>query len=137
MPKRPSLVLKSRIEGLWNKNEGEETRHGWLFYQDLTWKPLKIPLSLTFRYALFDSDTWDERIYTYENDVLYGYSVPALDGNGVRTYLLISWSPLRQLELWIRYAETWYSNKTSVGTGLEMSEGNKRSEIKVQLAVKF
>jgi hypothetical protein len=133
----PSILLKNRIEILWNKAEGEKNRHGYLVYQDLSWKPLKYPVSLSLRYALFDADSYDERIYTYENDVLYGYSVPAFDGNGVRTFLLISWSPFRFLECWIRYGQTWYSDKTSVGTGLELSEGNTRSEVKVQVAVKF
>ncbi len=132
-----SLLLKSRIEALWNNTEENGIRNGWLFYQDLAYKPARLPFSLTFRYALFDCDTYDERMYAYENDVLYGYAVPAYDGRGIRTYLLLNCSPFRFLEFWIRYGQTWYSDRTSVGTGLERSEGNTRSEIKVQVAFKF
>jgi hypothetical protein len=133
----PSCLLKSRIETIWNKNEETGTKRGYLVYQDINFKPPKYPVSLSFRYALFDCDSYDERLYAYENDVPYSYSVPAYDGSGVRTYLLVNWSPFRFLELWIKYSQTWYFNKNTIGTGLEMSEGNTRSEVKVEVVFKF
>ena len=89
------------------------------------------------RYALFDTDSYETRIYTYENDVMYGFSVPALEGTGIRCFLLVSWKPWRFLEIWARYAQTFYNDRNVIGTGLETIEGNMKSEIKFQALFRF
>ena len=96
-------------------------------------KPQNFPLSFSFRYALFNTGSYATRMYTYENDVLYGYSVPALEGKGIRCYLLIASQPFKFLECWVRYAHLFYSDRNAIGTGPETITGNTKSEIKVQI----
>lgn len=108
-----------------------------MIYQDVIWRPENIPWSLTARYALFDTDTFDERIYAYENDVLYAFSVPAYYYKGSRAYLLFRYQASRRLECWLRYGMTWFANTNSLGSGLDEITGDTRSEIKVQVRVKF
>ena len=64
---------------------------GMLLLQDVSYKFQRIPLILWVRYCIFKSDDWDSRLYTYENDLLYSYSIPALSGEGTRTYFLAKW----------------------------------------------
>ena len=45
------------------------------------------PLSLRLRLQGFDAREWANRIYTYEHDVLYAYSIPAVYGLGGRRYI--------------------------------------------------
>lgn len=132
-----SVVFKSRVEFLTFKVGENATRNGFLIYQDVTYRPKNSPLDLTFRYALFDTDTYDERIYAYENDVLYAFSIPAYYYRGSRAYVLVKYSLGRNIDLWIRYAQTFYDNRTSVGSGMDAVNGRLRSEIKTQIRFKF
>lgn len=134
----PSIKLRSRVE-LIDYYEHESTaQHGYMIYQDVMYKALSKPLSITFRYALFDTDGYDSRIYAYENDVLYSYSLPALSEKGSRTYLLLNYNVTRNIEVWLRYAQTFYNNKNIISEGsLGEIMGNTKSEIKAQIRFSF
>jgi hypothetical protein len=87
---------------------------------------------------VFDSKSYDSRVYIYENDVLYGYSVPALYYKGQRAYLLLNWDITRHFEIWIRIAQSIFDNKQTLQAGsLNQINGNTKSEIKFQLRLKF
>ena len=47
------------------------------------------PLSFRFRLQGFDAREWANRIYIYEHDVLYAFSIPATYGLGGRAYLCL------------------------------------------------
>lgn len=136
-PVIPNIQMINRFEILENQPEGSGKHYGYLVSQDVIVKPTKLPFSVTFRYALFDTWSYNERIYSYENDVLYGYSVPAYEGKGIRCFLLFNWSPLRKLEIWLRYAQTFYTDRTTIGTGLDQIDGDLKSEIKLQVRVRL
>lgn len=133
----PNLLLASRAEVVFNQPAAGGRRQGFLIYQEAVWTAGSIPLSLAARYALFDTDTYDERLYTYERDLRYSFSIPAYYYNGQRVYLMIKYSPYPWADLWIRYAATFYANAESVGTGPDASQGNTRSDIRAQLLLKF
>ncbi len=131
-----TLTLRNRMEWIWNTSNASVSKQGYLMYQDVIWKP-QSALSFTARYAIFDTDTYDERIYAYENDVLYAFSVPAYYYKGSRAYLLVRWQTLRNLDAWLKISQTWYSNRTIIGSGLDEITGNTKSEVKLQLRYKF
>ncbi|MDY0078010.1 MAG: hypothetical protein RBR87_12135 [Bacteroidales bacterium] len=133
----PSFNLKNRAEFIVYKHQEKPESTGFIIFQDIQYRPLDSPLQLTFRYAIFDADTYDSRVYTYENDVLYAFSIPAFYEKGTRMYLLAKWSVSRSIDLWARIGQTWYSNRNVIGTGLEMIEGNQRTDAKIQLRIKF
>jgi hypothetical protein len=128
--------LKSRIE-LSSYSIKENNQWGYLIYQDIQYNVLKFPLTLTFRVAVFDTESYDDRIYAYEPDVLYGFSVPAYYGEGTRLIFVLKYSILENLDLWFRIANTYYSNQDGLGSGLDAIEGRNRTDIKLQLRLKF
>ncbi|MCS6916116.1 MAG: helix-hairpin-helix domain-containing protein [Chitinophagales bacterium] len=132
-----SVTLRSRLEAVRYRHLPQGPHRGWLIYQDVIWKQLGSPLQLTGRFALFDADDYDARIYAYENDVLYVYSVPAFYNRGIRSYLLARYSFSRALDLWLRLAATYYSNLKTIGSGLSEIDGPVKSEIKAELRVRF
>ncbi|HTX88534.1 MAG TPA: helix-hairpin-helix domain-containing protein [Bacteroidales bacterium] len=132
----PALLLRSRFEFLEDHYEMQPVRHGCLLFQDFIYKPLRFPVSLVFRYALFSTDSWDERMYAYEPEVLYGYSVPALDGEGIRCLLMVHVKIIRNLEATIRFAETRYTDRSVIGTGPDLIHGNSKSELEIQLKIR-
>lgn len=132
----PSLQFKNRIE-LINYQTYNYSGNGFLIFQDLNWRPKQGPWALSIRYALFDTDSYDERIYAYENDVLYAYSIPAYYYRGSRYYILIKRSVTRNIDMWIRFAQTYFNNRQTIGSGLDEIKGRTKSEIKMQLLFKF
>ena len=69
------------------------------------------PLSLRLRVQAFDAREWANRIYCYEHDVLYAFSIPATYGLGGRAYLCLKWQIIPQLALYFRLSESVYARK--------------------------
>ncbi len=114
------------------RNEDGSNEHGYFLCQDIAYKPENKPFSLTFRYAIFDAKDYNARIYAYENDVLYSFSVPALYGKGMRIYLLGKVKLFNALTLYARIGRTIYSDRDEVGSGLTLIEGNHKTDLKVE-----
>jgi len=130
------VYFKNRIEIL-NYQIDDNIDKGFLFYQDIIIKPVKPKFSLYFRYSVFDTDTYDTRIYAYENDVLYAFSIPAYYNKGIRYYIMLKYKFGYKLDTWIRFSQTSYSDRNIIGSGITQINGNTKSEIKVQLRYKF
>lgn len=134
----PSIKLKNRIELIDYKLDNNKTQKGYLVYQDIVYSKLGKPLSVTLRYALFETDSYDARIYAYENDVPGSYSIPAHYNRGSRFYIMLDYNLTKRIELWFRYSQTVYDNKQIISEGsLTEIQGNTKSEIRAQLKFKF
>ena len=95
------------------------------------------PFAGALRLQYFETDGYDSRLYAYENDVLYSYSIPAFYDKGFRYYITANYNLTKKISLWIRLAQTIYRDKTSIGSGLDEIAGNRRTEIKVQAGYIF
>jgi hypothetical protein len=91
-----------------------------------------IPWSGVIRLQYFETAGYNSRIYAYENDVLYSYSIPALFDKGFRYYLTLSYKVGKNFTCWIRCSQTVYRDKNSIGSGTDEIAGNKKTEIKIQ-----
>ncbi len=132
-----SFTIKSRLEYVTINRKSNPAEGGWIFTQDFLFKPKNLPFDLTLRYALFDTDSYDSRIYTFENNAQYVFSIPAYYYQGSRAYALVRFTFLRHCNLWIRYGVYLYSNKNAISSGAEEIKGSKKSDITVQLRVNF
>jgi len=134
----PSVKLKNRVELIDYKFDNSPTKKGYVVYQDILFKKMSFPLSVTLRYALFQTDNYDSRIYAYENDMIGAYSIPSYYYKGSRFYILLNYDLTRRIELWLRYSQTVYDNRKVISEGsINEIQGNTRSEIKVQARFKF
>ena len=132
-----SFSLRNRIEMVQFHEESANQRFGFLAYQDINYSPLSSKWSGNMRFTLFQTDGFDTRIYTYENDVLYGFAIPGFQDEGIKYYLNARYNVKRGVDLWIKYSYTQFNNRENIGSGLELIEGNSRSEIKLQLRYQF
>ena len=123
--------IRNRLELSEYKKSKKE--NGYLLYQDLIYHHSQLPFTSSIRYALFDTDSFDTRIYAYENDILYAFSIPAYFNKGSRFYFNIRYKFNRSASLYLRYAHTQYSNSKSIGSGNSEISGDTKSEIKLQL----
>jgi len=132
-----ALDLRTRLQVSYLRaDDNRPWKQGFLLSQDAQVQVGR-RLSLTGRYAVFDTDDFDTRQYALEQDVLYAVSIPALYGRGTRAYFISQLTLNKTLTLWLRYAETRYRDQTTIGSGLEEIQGRVRSEVTAQLRVKL
>lgn len=131
---RQNLRLRTRAQ-FSSFNFNTHTTHGFALFQDVQFDLGR--LKLTARYAVFETDDYDNRQYAYENDVLLAYSLPAYYGTGIRRIAMIEYKLNRQLSLWFRYANTRYPYEEIIGSGPDTVVGNTKNDIKFQLRVVF
>jgi hypothetical protein len=111
------LILATRID---YKIANPSSSEGTLLLQDINFRFRQLPLSLWFRYCIFSSDSWDSRLYAYENDLLYSFSIPALSGDGTRTYMMADWKINKNAEIRIKAGFT--SQTKSEGPSTDIME---------------
>jgi len=136
-PVAEDLTFSNRVELSAYGKGGEVRENGFLAYHDVLYRPASLPLSLSFRYSMFDTEGYYSRIYTYEHDVLYAFTIPFYYGRGIRTYLNAKWEISRHLDLWLKYALSWYPDRESISSGLNEIPGHRKSDLRVQLRVRF
>jgi len=129
-----TLKLKTRVQ-FSTYELGDISTKGLTLLQDVSIDLGR--LSLTARYALFDTEDYDNRQYVYERDVWLAYSLPAYSGKGVRKYILAQYTVNKHLTFWIRYANTRYTDREEIGSGVETIEGNVRNDVRVQMRLKL
>jgi hypothetical protein len=106
----------------------------------------KSGLSGNIAAAVFETDDYDSRVYSYEPDLLYNYSLPAYYGRGIHYYInlhqdfsrLMGRGPKHfRLSGWLKWAQTFYPGSASIGSGLDEIPGNRKSEIKARVLVQW
>ncbi|HEY5511671.1 MAG TPA: helix-hairpin-helix domain-containing protein [Prolixibacteraceae bacterium] len=129
------LQLRSRLEKT-GYSYNQKNENGYLIFQDLIVTPSS-GMKFWFRLAYYNTDSYDSRVYSYENDLLYYFAIPEFHGSGVRTYLNIKWLPIKMLTLYLKAGYTLRQDAESMGSGNDASPGNHRFDIRSQIAFKF
>ncbi len=113
--------------------------------QDIAYTlPFRKGMGLGFHVRLqgFDAREWANRIYIYEHDVLYAYSIPAVYGLGGRAYVCLRWQIIPQLALYFRLSETvyardWYISKHPSFQGGDGGRLPTRTDVHLLLRASF
>ncbi|HYG52084.1 MAG TPA: hypothetical protein VD905_14330, partial [Flavobacteriales bacterium] len=93
--------------------------------------------SFNIRYAIFDTDDYNSRLYAYENDVLYYYYIPSYYYKGSRIYTNVRFQYKKWLDVWLKVGQWLYDNRTAVGSGNDEITGNKKTEVRLQVRISF
>ena len=133
----PIFTFRNRIELNWYDKKGAGSQNGFLGYVDILYKPMMKKYSANMRLQYFETGGYDSRLYAYENDVLYSFSIPVFYDKGYRYYLNVNYDVNKRLSCWFRWAQTIFKDKTTVGSGLDAINGNKRTEVKFQVLYFF
>jgi len=132
-----AFSLRNRAEIVSYQKGILKPEFGFLSFQDIIYDPMGSKLSGNIRFAIFETSGFNSRIYSFENDVLYAYSVPAYQGKGIRFYINGRYTVSHGVDLWLRYALISYDNQDEIGSGGDLINGNKRSDIRLQLRLQF
>lgn len=131
-----AVRLRSRFEWVQAKPAGEQTEQGMLIYQDLRLQ-LRNNLQFDGRITLFDTDSFNSRVYQFENDLLYVLSNVALSDRGQRMYAVIKYEPFPTMQWSLKYSVSIIEDAQTLSSGLGEIEGNKRSFMGIQARLYF
>ncbi|MBS1567028.1 MAG: helix-hairpin-helix domain-containing protein [Bacteroidetes bacterium] len=135
-------TLTQRLELDWYDTKGTAAQQGFMAYTDAGWHPLHSRWKGSFRLQYFETGSYDTRIYAMESDMAYHYSIPAFYDKGFRYYINAAWQPWGRAarkrwhtSIGLRWAQTLYRDKDSIGDGQDATSGGRRTEATVQLLI--
>lgn len=132
-----SIKLKTRFEfNNFSIDELNKSEKGFLVYQDIKFYTLN-DLRLYGRFIIFQTDSYNSRIYEFENDLLGTFASRALYGNGYRWYIMAKYQIINQLELSIKYSNTLRTDVEEIGSGDQTIKGNLENRVSMQIDLKF
>ncbi len=130
-------TFRSRVETVWFDKNGKAQEKGFLMFADLLYNPPLKALAGNVRLQYFETGGYNSRLYAYENDVLYSFSIPLFSGKGYRYYINVNYNITRKLTVWARIAQSLYPNQKSIGSSLDEINSNRKTEAKFQMIYKF
>ncbi len=129
-----NFSFKTRVQ--WSSYSIQKQKtSGLLLLQDFAFKNQRFTFAM--RYALFDTEDFDNRQYVYERDVWLAFSLPALAGRGIRQYALIQYDLTPRCTVWARWSMTRFAHETSISSGVDQITGNMVNDLKFQVRFGF
>lgn len=126
------VELRSRIEWTGFEALPQPRSRGYLAYQEAVVRPLGSPVSGTVRFVIFDTQDYDARVYTFENDLFAAISIPGFAGRGSRYFINLNWRVNDWFRLEARVEQTIQRIAAS-----ESGQTGRFSEWKLQARFKF
>lgn len=114
------------------------TSYGYSALHDVTYNFTRIPLRADFRFHIFDAQHFENRLYTYEKDVLYAFSIPMNYGMGSRYYINLRYEVNKNLSFWLKLAQTVYADdRVTISSSNEEIQGNRKTDMRFLMRLKF
>jgi hypothetical protein len=98
---------RSRLEWVWRDQPGLPRQTGFAWFTDLFFRSPVWPVHGNMRLMIYDTDSYEARIYAYENDVMYYSQVASHFGRGALVYWNTRYQATDKLELFLRYSSQW------------------------------
>jgi hypothetical protein len=132
-----TVTLRARAEAVWYDWRGKEAEQGFMIFTDFFYKPLMKPVSFNLRLQYFETDGFNSRLFAYESDILYSFSIPPLSGKGTRWYANVNYDITRNISIWFRIARFLYPDENTVGSGLDEINTNHKTDYRAQIRFIF
>ena len=111
----------------------EKWSYGWSLLQDVEYYFTNVPIVLQLRAQVFNAKEWNNRVYIYENDVLYAYAIPFVYGLGGRFWLNARYKINDRFSVYLRVSETVYQHAWAI----EHDKKSTRTDVHALLRVKL
>lgn len=120
-------------------NDGvNSTTFGYSGLQDVSYSFERIPLRMDLRLHFFDAKAYNNRLYTYERDVLYAFSVPMYYGLGSRYYINLKYDVTDRISLYLKLAQTVYADqRETISNNNEAIKGDRKTDFRFLMRIKL
>lgn len=129
--------LRTRCEFVKGGQEFSAQQTGTLAFQDVGYQPENGRWEIIMRYCLFQSGGSYARMYAFENDVPYAFSLMQFNDAGSRFYVLFSCRLRKGLQAYMRISDLYYPGKTYLSSGLDKINGSHQTDVKMVLKYMF
>ena len=131
-------ALRTALDFSLHQPDSAPAAHGRMISEAISWRPKRLPVRAELFAALFLTDGFAARIYSYEKNLLYTFATPSLYGRGLRLSGLLYWRPAgRRLTLSTKIGWTHLFTGDSIGSGLETIRGRNRTDLYAMLRWTF
>ena len=140
---KKGIELRNRIEWSTFNNKDKNTR-GSLIYQDVIYKPFGVKYQVSGRVAYSLIESYENRIYSFEQSPLYDFPLFTHGYSGLRFYWLARFNPTRSTSIWFKYGYIQHDTPLDsqnpnyeIGSGLSATSGANRQTFTLQIRHKI
>ena len=132
-----SCYLKTSIDVRMHREASESMSKGWMLSQNIGFKKEESPFQVDVFLALFSTDDYTTRVYSYEKNLLYAYNSSSFYGKGLRMALNCRWYLSARLTASAKLAWVRYADRSKIGSGLEEIQGKSKTDASMNLRWTF
>ncbi len=132
-----AVRVRSRVEFVrveWATRVPPES--GMLAFLDIRYRP-RPGVQVYARVIGFRTDSYESRIYEYENDLRGVFANTALYGSGQHLYLLVQWEAFHGIRFSAKYSRLVRDNVRSLRSGYDAIPGDELSRFSVQVEFRY
>ena len=131
-----SWSVRSRL-GIAYHFQDSEWSEGVLWAEDLIYQLPSVPMKLYGRLALFETEDYQSRLFAYEHDLRYAFSVPGFAGQGFRLAFYGRYKLGQNLTSELKIERWTYTDREVISSGSTLINGRHQTTIKFQLTCQF
>lgn len=114
-----------------------DRRQGYQFTQLCTYVCPRFPLSASLQGTYFHTDDYDSRVYASERGLLYTFYTPSFSGRGFRWSAYLRYDFRNWLMLIAKFGQTVYQDRDEISSGNDLIRSNRKTDLQMQLRLKF
>lgn len=114
-----------------------EAVEGLMFYQDIQYHPSQIPLVVATRFALFNIDDYEARLYMVESNFIYQSNTTMCQHKGCRGYLILRYNVGEHFNIGLKYGITAYFDQETFGSSYDQIDSPHRQQWHIQMRLKW
>lgn len=111
-------------------SQGTLNYHEIQFQNSKKWK-------FNFRVTRFNIDDFNTRIYAYEHDLSYSFTVRSFQNRGTEVYALFQYHVNKMLNIKLRFASLQYENSNESGSGLDTIDGPNTHDLRAEIQIRL
>ncbi len=133
----PEWSWKAAVDASLFTPEAKATSYGWMVSNAVGWKPQRLPFQADWFIACFRTDNYQNRIYSYEKNLLYAFHSTSFYGKGMRLSTVLRYSVGYRFVIAAKIGWTHYFEGEHIGSGLETIDGRNRTDVYAMIRWKF
>lgn len=112
-------------------------KQGYQCTQSCVYSFPSFPLSLSLQATYFHTDDYDSCIYASERGLLYTFYTPSFYGRGFRYSTCLRYDFSKAFLFLAKFGQTTYQDRESMGSGNDLIESNKKTDLQMQFRIRF
>lgn len=129
---QPAIKIRSRFEMKKFSAAYGPPESGSAWFGDVLYQPMGSRWKGTARIQFFNTDSYNTRLYAYEQDLHPGTVIPMVYGQGFRVYITGQFKFSEHVALSFKIARSVYQSQEGIGSGNEMINGRHKTQAGIQ-----